>query len=185
MKGLILPKKTGFKNTSTKIPIIIRDFRGKLFYSTVGLRPVKSFNLPEGNYFVESGNFSELSRPVSYNLIPLPNPERKFEDPEKYTITFDINPNKCTINWSIKTITFDLKLLHLTIPELFFILYHEYGHTLYKTEKYADGYSCNKMLQKGFNPSQVGKCQLTSLSSHQKERKDYIVNNIINHTYRI
>jgi len=184
MKGLILRKKTGFKNTSLN-PIVIRDFRGKMFYSSEGLRPVKSFNLPEGNYFVQSGSFSELSRPVAFNKIPLPPPERKLENPDKYSIIFDVNPNKCTINWTFKTITFDLSLLELTIPELFFILYHEYGHTLYKTEKYADAYSCNRMLEKGFNPSQIGKCQITSLSEFQVERKNFVVNKLINNAYRI
>ncbi len=185
MQGLILSKKTGFVNKSPKIPIIIRDFRGKVFYSTEGLKEVKSFNLPEGDYFVDSGNFSQISRPVEFNKIPLPAPERKFENPENYSIVFDINPNKCTINWAHKTITFDLSLLNLSIPQLFMILYHEYGHTLYKTEKYADAFAVNRMLQKGFNPSQIGKGHVNTLSKHQVERKNFIVNNLINNAYRI
>jgi|WetSurMetagenome_2_1015567.scaffolds.fasta_scaffold02016_8 hypothetical protein len=180
MKQLILNKKTGFKNLTLKNPIIIRDFRGKMFYSTVGLRPVKVFNLPQGTYLIDEGNFKPLKRPVNYELSVLPFAERKFNSPSDFTIEFDYNPNKCTIKWLEKRIIFDNELKEKTLPELFFILYHEYGHAKYTTEKFADLYAKNKMLVKGYNPSQIGKAPITSLSSMQYERKKFIVNKLIN-----
>ncbi len=179
MTGLIVAKKTGFKNNTPGDAIVIRDFRGKIFYSSEGLRCVKRFNLPEGNYFVESGDFTVLNDPVFYEPIAVPYPERNFEKPFNYTLIFAPNINKCTINWDRKTITFDPSLLEMDLPALYFVLYHEYGHHLYNTEKYADSYACNMMLKKGYNPSQIGKGQINTLSSRQDYRKDYIVNNLI------
>ena len=61
---------------------------------------------------------------------------------------------------------------------IFFILYHEYGHTLYETEKYADMYAANIMLKRGYNLSQIGLSQLTALSSKQFERKNNLISRL-------
>jgi hypothetical protein len=184
MSPLILKKKTGFK-VNDNSPVIIRDFRGKIFYDTTGLRQVLQFNLPEGTYFIDKGNITPLLKPVTFQLIKLPIPERKLKPPLDFTILFASNPNKCTINWDLKTITFDNSLKGLSLPEIFFILYHEYGHSLYKTEKYADGFAANMMLKKGYNPSQAGKAPITSLSHRQLSRKKYIVNKLIGNAYKV
>jgi len=175
MNPLIISKKTGFVNVTPSIPVIIRDFRGMLFYSTVGLKIVKCFNLPAGNYFVESGKFEPLKSPVSFPVPELPKPERKYKMPSDYAILFGDNPNKCTIKWGEKVIIFDNDLKQKTLPELFFILYHEFGHHLYFTEKYADLFAARYMLKKGYNPSQIGKAPITSLSHYQFLRKKFIV----------
>lgn len=180
MFELTLTKKTGFKVTDINKPVIIRDMRGILFYSTESLTPkVKSFNLPAGTYMVDMGNFREMDAPVKYNLIPLPKPERIHPSPIGFEFQFEPNPNKCTINFIDKTITFDTSFLEMSLPIVYFILYHEYGHQYFKTEKYCDAFAHNAMIKKGFNPSQIGRAQIFSLSYRQAHRKNYLVEKII------
>lgn len=183
MKQLILNHKTGFKNLTPTRPVIIRDFRSKMFYSTIGLKPVEQFNLPAGNYYIEQGNIQALKKPVTFPFYPMPKTQRNFPPPFDYSITFNHNPNRCTIHWGKKIIVFDKHLKNLTLPELFFILYHEFGHHLYRTERFADLYARNMMIKKGYNPSQIGKSPITSLSSKQYPRKKFIVNTFLKHNH--
>ncbi len=184
MGWLIVKKKTGFKNNEPHKPLIIRDFRYKIFYSTVGLSEIKSFNMPEGKYFLEQGNVTALGTPVNFPLIPMPKPQRKLPFPTNFEILFSENPNKCTISWTGKKIIFDNSLLEKTIPELWFILFHEYGHSLFKDEALADQMAHNLMVKRGFNPSQIGSAPITSLSSFQLERKKNIVKKILHYAKR-
>jgi len=179
MSPLIIHKKTGFKNITPESPVVIRDFRGIMFYSTEGLRPVKGFNLPPGNYFLDSGNIKPLRKPIHYKLARLPLPERNLKPPFNFMVIFSENPNKCSIIWDEKTIIFDTKLKAKSLPELDFILFHEFSHCRYSTEKYADLQATNLMKKRGYNPSQIGLAPLTSLSEMQLPRKNNIVKNII------
>lgn len=175
MRKLNLGIKTGFRVTDPTKPIIIRDNRGVIFYQTESMVPkVEYFNMPAGNYFVEKGWFSETLLPRVYPLSMLPPPERSYPDPTDFAIEFDNNPNKCSILWDEKTIVFDNVFRERPYPEVFFILYHEYGHQLYSTEKYADLFATNLMKLKGFNPSQIRRSQNDSLSDNQVERKEFI-----------
>lgn len=179
MRQLKLNKKTGFKVTDIYQPIVIRDHRGILFYTTEPLLPkVKEFNLPEGVYFVDTGYFAPQMFPVSYGKIQLPFPERLLPRPDNFKVEFGHNPNKCTIFWKEGRILFDYQFKEKPLSEIMFILFHEEGHHLYKTEKYADGYAANKMLDFGFNPMQVGTAPMFSLSDRQLARKNYIVNKL-------
>jgi hypothetical protein len=178
MEQLILHKKTGFKNLRLSTPIIIRDFRGIEFYSTIGLKQVKEFNLPEGCYYIDSGLIGQLASPVRVHLMAMPTAERWMKNPENFSISFDVNPNKCTIDWETESIVFDNDFKTHPLPDIYFILYHEFGHALYVTEKYADMYSANRMLQKGFNMSQIGTSQLTALSHAQYERKNNLIDRL-------
>lgn len=182
---LTTAKKTGFKNLDLKTPVIIRDFRGKLFYDTSDLsKQPEMFNLPEGNFTVVSGNVKPLKEPVAFNLSVLPRAERNYPNPLKFKIEFGYNVNKCSIIWNKKTILFDEGLKDALLPELFLILFHEYGHSLYKTEKYADLFAANMMIKKGYNNSQIGKAHLNILSSKQEIRKKFIVNHLIKRSIR-
>ena len=178
MDQLILNKKTGFKNLIPHNPVVIRDFRGIIFYSTVGLNEVDSFNLPEGSYFIDQGLIKELLKPVPVTLMEMPRVERWMKSPSNFSIYFDENPNKCTIDWDSESITFDNRLKSSPLPDIFFILYHEYGHALYVTERYADMYAANLMLKKGYNTSQIGMSQLNALSSAQFERKNNLISRL-------
>jgi len=178
---LSLKKKTGFVNLQPERPVIIRDMRGKIFYSTEMLeQEIKKFNMPPGNYQLISGVIAPMKEPVKFPLSVIPRPERNYPNPFDFKIVFGFNPNKCSIIWRKKTILFDDKLKSKTEPELYFILFHEFGHKLYKTEKYADLYASNAMLLKGFNNSQIGNAPITSLSSGQWDRKKYLTGRILN-----
>lgn len=180
MRKLFVSKKTGYLIKDTLHPVIIRDQRGLLFYSTEAMEGrTKVFNLPPGIYFVDQGTFNPMPFPVNFPMAKLPPKERNYKPPFDFKVMFGNNPNKCTIRWAEKTIFFDRKLKDITIPELWFILFHEYAHAVYKTERYADLLSGNLMKQRGFNPSQIGTAPLTSLSSAQFERKKHMVKQVI------
>lgn len=197
IRDLVLNQKTGFKVTDKTVPINIRDYRGILFYSTESLLPyVESFNLPAGEYMIDSGFFSQMSAPVDFTLEPLPKSEVLFpDDPTNFSIEFAPNPNKCTIYWKEKMIVFDdgtatgINFAECPLPEFYFILYHEYGHSRYgfgrlytpnEVEAYCDLYSSNKMLSQGYNPSQIMAAPKKTLSSKQDYRKDYIETTLLN-----
>lgn len=180
MRKLELTKKTGFKVTDIYKPIIIRDFRGIMFYSTEPMIPrVKEFNLPAGTYMVDTGYFVPMNNPVKYPLVKLPVFERLFPKPKNFEIRFGNNPNKCSIFWDLGFILFDESFREKPLPQLYFILFHEFGHARYKTEKFADLYAVNCMLKKGYNPSQIGFAPIESLSDNAIERKKLVVSKLL------
>lgn len=179
MEPFILHKKTGFRNKTPKNPVIIRDFRGKLFYSTEGLKPVHFFNLPEGSYLKDAGSIVMLNKPVKKTFIKLPPPERNFKAPLNFNVVFGVNPNKCTIQWDKKRIIYDNSLKNATIPTLYFILFHEFAHALYTNEAFADICAANYMLQKGFNESQIGIAPINTLSHFQYKRKKFLISKLL------
>jgi len=180
MYDLTVSEKTGYRVTDVYKPINIRDERGILFYTTETMLPrVKMFNLPAGNYRVDSGSFKEMENPVPFKLIPLPTPERKFPSPIGFEFKFEPNPHKCTINFIEKKITFDLSFKEMSLPQIYFVLYHEYAHQFFHVEKWADVLASNFMLVKGFNPSQIGYAHITSLSCNQIHRKKFNVKKLI------
>jgi len=180
-RSLNVTTKTGFKVTDPTKPVIIRDNRGILFYSTEDMLPrVKEFNLPIGNYLVEAGSFKPLPLPVLFTYVKLPPYERVMkDDPKKFSIVFQDNPHKCSVIWNLKTIVFDHEFKEKPLPQIDFILGHEYGHRYYTTESKCDLYAVNKMLRQGYNPSQIGNSPIESLSSRQDDRKTIVVKKII------
>lgn len=184
MHKLVVMKKTGYQITDPQTPVIIRDNRGILFYSTEALTPkVKQFNLPTfGNgmtYLVESGSFKEMPFPVPASYVKLPSLSRRFPSPFDFKILFGVNPNKCTVKWNEKEILFDNSFLEKPLPQIFFILYHEYAHAFFSSEVLCDRMAANYMLAKGFNPSQIGSSSITALSSKQLHRKNDLVQSLI------
>jgi hypothetical protein len=172
MRKLKIFEKTGFQVTDPYTPVVIRDFRGVLFYSTESLTPkVKEFNLPTGEYIVDCGKFRSKEFPVNYPLYKLPRFERNREKPYGFKIRFGHNPNKCTIFWHRKLILFDNALKDLPLPELDFIRFHEYSHARFHTEVFCDLMAANYMLCKGYNPSQIRQAPIRSLSDKQFKRK--------------
>jgi len=181
MKPLNIGIKTGFWVTDRFKPVVIQDERGLPFYDTTPLLPrVKYFNLPAGNYTVVKGWFCETLLPRIYPLTVLPAPERVLMDPSDFEIEFDVNPHKCSIFWDEKVIVFDKSFIDKTTPEICFVLFHEYGHQMFETEKYADLFAANLMKQKGFNPSQIVSGHNLSLSDAQQYRKDFVIEKLIN-----
>jgi hypothetical protein len=179
VEQLEIYKKTGFRNLFPHRPLIINDSRGILFYSTEGLQPIEQFNLPAGTYSIVSGNIKELPNPIPVKLASMPMIERIMQKADNFKIIFDVNPNKCTIDWENETITFDDSFMSKTLPEIFFVLYHEMGHVFYVTERYADLFAANLMRKKGYNDSQIGCAQITALSEIQFPRKNFLINKIL------
>jgi len=74
-------------------------------------------------------------------------------------------------------------------PYFDFILNHEYGHTFYgygnlyspeEAEAYCDLFASNKMIDMGYNPSQIMNAPKATLSSRQDYRKEYIEQTLLN-----
>jgi hypothetical protein len=175
---ITLKSKTGFEILNLNTPVIIDDYRGIEFYNTQPLldqgNKVRKFNLPAGTYQVREGNFVAMKYPVKMPLAKLPRTERYRKPPFDFVIKFGDNPNKCTIFWVGKTIVFDNSFKTMPLPYVFFVLYHEYGHSLFGTEKYADLVASNIMKIRGYNISQIYRAQIFSLSELQWERKKFL-----------
>jgi len=176
---LVLKDKTGFRNINGT-PVVILDSRGVIFYDTRVLEDIVwEFNLPAGEYYLERGKISEMAEPVQYDLMPMPKPERNRQgDPTLFKIQFANNPNKCTIDWKKRSITFDESMRDWPLPTMVFILYHEHAHKYYETEAICDRYAANKMLDAGYNQSQIGEAIL-SLSDKQYPRKEYLIESLL------
>jgi len=182
MKQISVANKTGFKIANPNRLLVIRDADGRIFYTNEGLIPnVKAFNLPGGlRLFLDQGAILRMPFPVKYKLFQLPKRQRFLKpSPRNFKVSFAKNPNRCTIDWNARTITYDTYLKNASIPTNLFILYHEYGHQYYGTEKYADLYSANCMLRRGFNPSQIGMTIIMSLSPEQIDRKQFIIEKLV------
>ena len=173
-------KKSGF--LIKHLPVIINDENGKVFYNTSDLyKNIQAFNLPKGNYSIIKGTISPLVNPVSYTLKKLPMRERFLKPSCKnFKMTLGNNPHKVSILWDEKRILVDTDFFKtLNRAELAYILAHEQGHEKYGTEKLADLFAMNQLLFDGYNPSQIGKAILTTLSSNNIERKEFIINSIL------
>ena len=171
MKNLTLEKKTGFRST---LPFTIFEPNGQIFYSSDFTDKIEKgkaleFNLPAGEYKYD-GSFIKLDAPIKVENIGLPFPERNIQR-KRYNIVFGDNPNKCTIYYDTAEILFDSQYLNSPLYIKYGIYYHELGHHWYSTEGKADLFAVKKMLDKGFNPSQIGLVALKTLSPKSDERR--------------
>jgi hypothetical protein len=180
MLPLRLEEKTGF---STSLPFTIYEPDGKVFYSSDFTDKIEKgerleFNLPAGQYKYD-GSFIKLPYPVPVKSITLPLRERNLAK-KRYEIKFGDNPNKCTIFYDEGLILFDTSFKSKPLYIKYTIYFHELGHHWYKTEWKADLYAAKMMLDKGFNPSQIGMASLESLSDDSYQRKVKTVNLLTN-----
>lgn len=179
MKKLILEHKTGFE---TKLPFEIFDNKGNVFYSSdftdhIAKGEKVKFNVPPGIYDY-NGIFIKLPKPVEIQTINLPLKQRNIhgKNNKRYKIVFGDNPNKCTIFYDRGIILFDSQYLNVPLYIKYGIYFHELGHHFYKDEEKADLYATKKMLEYGFNPSQIGRVGLITLSNNSFDRKMKTVN---------
>jgi len=181
MIDLILENKTGFE---TILPFEIYDITGNLFYSSDFSDHIRNgeklkFNLPAGSYKY-NGSFIKLSAPVEHKKIILPKRERLLKGSKKeYKVIYGKNPNKCTIYYKAGLIIFDESFRSVPLYIKYAIYYHEIGHHFYKTESKADLYATKKMLDLGFNPTQIGLAGLLSLSNSSYDRQEKMINRLI------
>lgn len=182
MRQIFLNEKTGFDVIDVRKPIIIRDARGIMFYSTEPLLPnVTSFNLPPTfRLFVESGHFRPRRNPVNFKIIKIGKKDRfKKKNPLNFKIIFAFNPNKITVDWNMNIIVFDNSFKEKPIYEIYYGLFHEAGHKFWdkgeSAEKKCDEYAINEMLKFGFNPIQCRSGINGSLTGNtSKNRKENI-----------
>lgn len=174
MPTLALDKKTGFKSSDSVICIYDEDYAPFYLMNNKG-KEIK-FNLPKGTYHTEN-TISALQSPVHYALPDLPKREKNISVPDSIEIVWSENPHKCSIMLNIGLIVCSPYIKSKSRAEQMFIIYHELGHYLYKTEAFCDLYATKRMLEDGFNPSQcvfsVNGC-LTHESS--KARKENVFN---------
>ena len=180
MRKLILDKKTGFRST---LPFSICDPNGIEFYNSDFTKHISEnkpleFNVPAG-VWQYNGNFIKLPFPVSVKNVALPLKERNITL-KRYDIEFGSNPNKCTIFYERGIILFDNSFLSKPLYVKYLIYFHELGHHWYITESKADLYAAKKLLELGFNPSQIQMGILNSLSEKSIERQMKIVYELTN-----
>lgn len=181
MMTLALEQKTGFE---TSLPFEIYDITGQLFYSSDFTEHIRNgermkFNVPAGEYKY-NGSFIKLDKPIEHKKIILPKKERHLAGSKKeYRVMYGKNPNKCTIYYKAGLIIFDESFRNVPMFIRYAIYYHEIGHHFYKTESKADLYATKKMLDLGFNPSQIGLAGLMSLSENSFDRQEKIVKSLI------
>lgn len=180
MPVLSVKGKTGFRNISGN-PILILDERGERFYDTRQLlKRVQMFNLPEGTYKIAQGDIARMAKPVNYELAPLPAKERTLNgDFSNFEMHFVNNPATGTVVPTAREKFYDHDLKNLPLPYAIFIDEHENGHKYYITESYCDLYAANKMLERGYNPSQIAEAIIFTLSPDKVARKELIVESLL------
>jgi hypothetical protein len=181
MPVLTVKGRTGFRNVSGN-PILILDERGERFYDTRQLlKRVQMFNLPEGKYYVAQGDIARMGKPIDYELTPMPEKERNLSgDFSNFNLNFVNNPATGTVVPAAKEKFYDHALKDLPLPYSMFIDAHENGHKFYVTEKYCDRYAANKLLERGYNPSQIAEAIIMTLSPDKAARKEEIVRALLN-----
>jgi len=130
-------------------PIIKKS--GRDFYAFNG--PVH-FNLPPGEYTTNT----ELTpcKPVKYRVKSERKRERfDLKAPKKIQVKFADNPNKASIHLAEGYVILDNKYKEAPECMLKYILYHEIGHYFYTTESFCDEYATERLLEEGYNQSQI------------------------------
>lgn len=139
------------------------------------------FNLPIGNYRIESGIVNDSDLALVYST-DLPAIERKSGAPYKVKYTMGNVKVKAKIYRSLGTIYIDKSYLNYPQYVGKFLLEHEKAHYFYETEKFCDLWAANKMLKLGYNPSQLFDAIDLILGSKNvdlaKERVNFIYENL-------
>jgi len=136
-----------------------------------------TFNLPKGKYY--TSNTIKETQPRKYALPNLPPRERKMKMPNHVDIKYGDNPNKASIWLEQRIILLDNAIKRLSKPQIIQIIYHEFGHYYYTTEKYCDLFAARRMLVEGYNPKQIFFSIAGALNDTEssQERKEYILQN--------
>ncbi len=162
--------------------INIKDEKGKDFYFFMPKKFPFTFNMPRGKYYTNN----KLTRVSFYdpaNSINLPPKQKNKIIPKKIQeLRFSIirNPSKASIAVDKHFVMIDPQMIKKTLPEILFILFHEFGHYYYFDEEKCDAYAKKQMLRLGYNPSQISAAINNTLSNKQCERKKLIFNSFKN-----
>ena len=162
---LNVDRLTGVRSTT---PVRIYDSEMSLFYYNEPKGGDLFFNLPTGNYFVESGDLN-FCEPLKFSKIENIAPTRSLKRPERMEIYIGENPHKCSVYQEKGIILFDRNFYEsLGVLGREFIYNHEMAHFDYdgsEAEEIAcDVYAANQMLENGYNPSQLYSIAVFTLS---------------------
>lgn len=179
LKRISLEKKTGFRN-STGAPVVIVDENGLEFYNTNDCEnTVWNFNLPKGVFYIVTGKIVETVLPVEYPMSKFPPPEKNERgNPDEFELKFVENPEIATIFFDARKIIMDNSLKDVPFPTALFVLYHEHAHKFYNTEEYCDLWARNKMLNEGYNPSQIIQGVRHTLGNNNLSRQITVMNSL-------
>ena len=176
-------KKSGFK-TFDKL-LIVNDNSGNIFYYKENNGNEINFNLPIGEYSTNNKIFH--NKIVDYKKYRLPRGKRLKRVPNKMNYLFENNPNKASIDTSTNTVYLDHSFKYSPKVKIEFVLGHEEGHYFYFgngeiSEQLCDFYSYNKLIDLGYNPSQIFYAQKFTLGDSKPSqcRKKLLFNHIKN-----
>jgi hypothetical protein len=172
-----LKNKTGFLCNGA---ILVTTPDGKIFYEHKKKGPF-CFNLPAGQYNITGDNVKVLQRPLEFKIKAQRKQESYHELPKRgeLRIEFGDNPNKASIWVKQHKILIDDK--YRTAPQVVkeYLIAHEIGHYRYKTERFADEFAQQVLLDKGFNMSQIVQAAASTLFNGH-ERHNYCFENLKN-----
>lgn len=141
---------------------IYSEQNNRLHFFRPNAKNLKSIkvNFPRpGIYSIENEASAELM-PLQKKTfdIKLPKPERtQSAGPGQIFLTenFDVEHTPARINAASGEVQICKGFDDLPNEVRFFILLHELGHRLYKTETFCDQYALKNFLDRGYNPSQA------------------------------
>ena len=140
---------------TTSEPVYIAERSGKLFYFHPNKQKEITFNLPKGIYFSEN----LVKRVAEFKPYPKEDYVLKkhvpLEHAKGYKVREGDNVNKGSIKYATKDILIDKKIREDYSPCFEFVYGHELGHTLFDDERLCDFYAHDRMLDLGYNPTQI------------------------------
>ena len=177
----VIRNKTGVKSFDDVVKIY--DNRGILFYLKENRKGILHFNLPRGIY--SSSNNLMKAKLVNYEFFKLPKPNKVKPLPKNFKIVYKNNPHKCSVDNIRHIIYFDTSFKMSPLPIKDYIKFHEVAHYFYsgegnKSEISCDLFAMNKMIEVGYNLSQIRWAQTGTLSDSQTslERKEKVDNQL-------
>ena len=136
-----------------------------------GKTPRIRFNIPDKDEYYSDSSFEVVKKvgielPVSYPALPTPERDRMKDVDIVFNPTLTGTPAR--IYSQTGTIEVSPKFLTYPPPIRFFLLLHEQGHFLYKTESYCDLWALVNFLRAGYNQS-TGFYSLSTILSRTPE----------------
>jgi hypothetical protein len=143
----------------------------------------REFNLPKGRFLV-SGEVKEL--PFSYKKIDFPDFDNVKPLKALNIVFVDNYPNKCSVWLDTGKVVADTNFKYLPSFVFMYIMFHEVGHFYFRgngdlSEIQCDTFARKKMIECGYNPSQIDLAIQVTLSNNSdlsRERKKISFNQL-------
>jgi hypothetical protein len=170
-----IDKKTGFCTEDRDVNIY--DSFGKDFYHKRNKGAELRFNLPEGTYKTKN-KLWYLDSPVIYSAPRAPKPQKNIPFRNlKVNLKSEYEMNtKARIDTNTGEMDLSDEIFLYPKPIWHKIFFHELGHHLYYTEKYCDHFADLCLLKLGYNPSQLFKGTICSLTPKENNMERILYN---------